>query len=123
MKTAALFGLLGLFAGLCVFYAYETYRLRKKAMNRIKDIEWSMAQLERALTLIEAKDKDMIFTGLHILSAINHPSRLKALPRLIELTRHEDARVVDAVKTLIDKMGDSSQIQGSVKGKVYASVV
>ena len=121
MKNTALFGVLGLFVALFVFYGYETYRLRKKAKNRLKEIEWSMSELGRALSLIEKNDTDSIFTGLHILSAINHPSRLKALPRLVELTQHENASVVNSVKSVIDKMVDSSPSYRSAKDKTYAS--
>ena len=122
MKTAGLLGLL-LFVGLFAFYAYETFRLRKKAKTRLKDFEWSMIQVERALTLIHTNDKDEIIAGIHILSAINHPSRLKALPRLMELTRHEDRGVVEAVNVLIAKLGHSFQKQTNPESKVYASVV
>lgn len=121
MLNTVLYVALGLFVALFIFYAYETYRLRKKAKSRLEEIEWSLSQLERALSLIQTNDKDPIFTGLHILSVINHPSRLRALPRLMELTGHEDQRIADSAKTVIEKMGYSAPPPLRRKEKVYAN--
>ena len=105
MMSTVLYVAGALFVVLVGFYAYETYRLRKKAKQRQAEIEWSLNQLERALSLIQSDDKDVIFTGLHILSVINHPARLRALPRLAELAGHEDQKVVETVRKVIEMMG------------------
>ena len=121
MTSTILYVALGLFVALFIFYGYETYRLRTKAKNRLNEIKWSLSQIERALSLVQTNDEDMIFTVLHILSVINHPSRLRALPRLVELAGNNDQRIAALARNVIEKMGYSAPSPTTSHEKLYAN--
>ncbi|HEY8410820.1 MAG TPA: hypothetical protein VIK76_05440 [Pyrinomonadaceae bacterium] len=117
----ALFVAFSAFGLLLLFYSYEAYHLRKKAKEHLADIQWNIGQLERALVLVRSENRDEILAGLHIMSAINHPSRLHSLSRLAQLARHPDPQIREAALRLIDKMGYSGT-KHPIVNEQYAKV-
>lgn len=97
---------LAIFLILVVFFSVEIVQLRRIAKRRHDDIEFNLRQLQRAIGLVGSDDRDNIFRGLHILSAINHPARLKALPRLATLASHHDSHIAGLAKRIITEMGE-----------------
>ncbi len=108
MLNFVLYGALFIFVVLAVWYLTEILRFRREVKKKYKDIEWNLRQLHRALDLINSTDDDEIFAGLDILYALNHPARLRALPRLAELASSKDVRIARRARKVIEAIGQSA---------------
>jgi hypothetical protein len=96
---SVILGILGLVAA---YYVVEIFRLHWESKQRRKEFEWNLQQLARGLVLINSKSEKEILTGLEILYAINHPARLKALPRLAKLASDDNIRIATQATKLIE---------------------
>lgn len=105
MTKVLLYVALPVFSLLICFFIYEAFHLRKRAKERRDELRWNLAQIRRALELINSENRDDLFTALHILSALNHPSRLQALPRLVNLAANDDPHISELARGVIIKMG------------------
>jgi hypothetical protein len=93
-----------LFLCLGAYIAYVTYRVRQEVRAKQEALNWIYEQLDRALDLIDSKDPDEICVGLQMISTLNDPVvRLKALNRLVELSRHENRCVAEQAGVALEK--------------------
>jgi hypothetical protein len=108
LKNMVPYLILAVFSVITIYYVLEIFRLRSEARRKYQDVEWNLGQLSRALNLIRSNDENDIFTGLEILYALNHPARLRALPRLSELAANSNPRIARQARKIIEAMGHSS---------------
>jgi biopolymer transport protein ExbB/TolQ len=108
LKNMVPYLILAVFLVVTIYYVLEIFRLRSEATRKYQDVEWNLRQLSRALDLIRSDDENEIFTGLEILYALNHPSRLRALPRLAELAANSNPRIARQARKIIEAVGHSA---------------
>ena len=108
MLNNILYGALFIFLILVGWYMTEILRFRREAKKKYKDIEWNLKQLSRALKLITSDKEDDIFAGLDVLYALNHPARLRALPRLAELASSNNIRIARRARKVIEAIGHTA---------------
>jgi hypothetical protein len=90
------------FSCLGVVIIYWAIRARKRALAEQEKIHWVLDQANRALDMIKDEDPSNILVGLQMLSAYDIPSiRVKAIPRLIELTQYTNKQVAQLAKHVI----------------------
>jgi hypothetical protein len=106
------------FATLGIYYLIEIFLLRKQAKEKHRDVQWNLHQLERALDLISKNEDDEISIGLDILFALNHPARLKALPRLAELASSQNPRIARRARKVIEIIGNTPNTAPQGTGRV-----
>jgi hypothetical protein len=80
-------------------------------------------QITRAADQIESDNVIDIYAGLEVISAFNSPkNRIAILPRLNELTRHENDKVAMKAKTLEDEILNSISKQAFIAIKKQKSL-
>jgi hypothetical protein len=93
-----------------VALVYLSFRARKRAVAEHEKIQSVFDQAERALALIQSEDPDDIIVGLGLLSAYDIAAiRIKAFPRLMQLTNHQNKQVTELAERII-KLCESAEI-------------
>jgi hypothetical protein len=66
--------------------------------------KWNQAVTERALEQINSTDRETIVAGCQTLAYIESPLRLRAVPRLFQLTKSEDERVAQEARRTLEEI-------------------
>jgi hypothetical protein len=104
MLRMALWGLtLFLLLGTIIVLLKTIQTLRQTAAKSRK-IETNLSFIDGALKQIQSSEPGLIIAGLQTLSVLNHPRRLKALPRVLELAHSEDQKIASAAKVALTEM-------------------
>jgi hypothetical protein len=85
-------------------------RIRLKTAKTHEEIENTLIQLRRALRQVISEEEEEILAGLQTLSVLNDPLRLKALPRLVELTNSENRRIAKQARATIERISYSANL-------------
>lgn len=96
-------GTIILFIG--IYYVLNTFRAYKEAIANQRKIQWAVVQMERAIDQINTTNDDVIIAGLQTLSMLNVPNlRLRALPRLKELTHNSNENIARHAEANLKKL-------------------
>lgn len=88
-----------------IYYLLNTFRAYREAMAKQKKLQWAVEQMERAIDQINSHDQDIIIAGLQTLSMLNVPDlRLRALPRLKELTQNSNELIARHAQANMSKV-------------------
>jgi hypothetical protein len=86
-----------------VVVVYWAIRAHRRALAEQRKIRWVFDQANRALDMIKNDKPSTILAGLQLLSAYDIPPvRMKAFPRLMELTQHSDKQVAELAEHVIE---------------------
>jgi hypothetical protein len=92
------------------FLIYMIFRERRKVREKRDEITSIHRELKRAVELLDSPNENEVIVGLQILSTLNDPeSRLKALPRVTELTHSGNPHVVEQARLTIEKLSLSTR--------------
>jgi hypothetical protein len=92
-----------LFFGFGILVLYLSFLARKRAVAERAKINRLFESAKRALLLIESEKPDEILVGLQLLSVYDIASiRIKAIPRLIQLTDHDNKQIAELAKHIIE---------------------
>jgi hypothetical protein len=95
------------------------FRARKRALLQQGKIHWVFNQANRALTLIESENPSEMLVGLQMLSAYDIPAiRIKAFPRLMQLSQHSNTQVARLAEHIIESSQSSKIPEHKVLMKV-----
>lgn len=88
-----------------IYYVLNTYRAYREAIANQRKIQWAVVQMERAIDQINTSNDDVIMAGLQTLSILNVPNlRLRALPRLKELTNNSNENIAKHAEANLKKL-------------------
>ena len=89
---------------------YMIFRERRKVREKQQEITSIHQELKRAVQLLDSPNENQIIVGLQILSTMNDPDiRLKALPKVTELTHSDNPHVVEQARLTIEKLSLSTR--------------
>lgn len=96
-------GTIILFIG--IYYVLNTFSAYKEAMSNQRKVQWAVEQMERAIDQINSNNDDVIIAGLQTLSMLNLPNlRLRALPRIKELTHNSNEIIARHAEANLNKV-------------------
>lgn len=91
---------------------YFAFRMRRRAVSDQARIVRVFEAANRSLELIEDENPNEILVGLQMLSVYDIPSiHIKALPRLIRLTQHDNRQVAELARRVIEISQSQSNAQ------------
>lgn len=94
-----------------IYYLLNTFHAYREAMAKQKKLQWAVEQMERAIDQINSHDQDVIIAGLQTLSMLNVPDlRLRALPRLKELTQNSNELIARHAQANMSKVAHEATI-------------
>ena len=110
------------FSCLGVVIVYWAIRARKRALAEQRKINWVLAQASRALNMIKSEDPKEILVGLQMLSVYDIPSiRVKAFPRLMELTKGGNKQVAELAELIIELAQSKNLSEAKFSSNYYSS--
>lgn len=93
-----------------IFLIYMIVREKRKVREKQQELDSIYHELLRAVDLLYSLKENEVIVGLQILSTMNAPEiRLKALPKVTELTRDENPRIAEQAQLTIEKLSLSMQ--------------
>lgn len=102
-------GTIILFIG--IYYVLNTFRAYREAIDNQKKIQWAVEQMERAIDQINTSNDAAIIAGLQTLSMLNVPNlRVRALPRLKELTHNANENIAKHAEANLKKLTHDAAI-------------
>ncbi|HWT00831.1 MAG TPA: hypothetical protein VN256_11345 [Pyrinomonadaceae bacterium] len=88
-----------------IFLIYLIFRERRKVREQQQEIASIYEELARAVELLDSPTESEVIVGLQILSTMNAPAiRLKALPKVTELTHDNNPRIAEQAQLAIEKL-------------------